>query len=309
MEKLIVLVGPTAVGKTKVGIDLAKHLDSEVISGDSMLVYRGLDIGTAKPTQEEQAGIIHHLIDIRDPGEDFSVVDFKRLASEAITHINATGRVPVLAGGTGLYIKALLEDYVLTSPPADNSARQVLKRIADEEGNERLHQMLSEIDPDKAAVLHPNDLRRIIRALEIRMSSPNPIIEERAVGLKYDSLVIGLTMKRETLYERINQRVDKMISSGLIEEASHLIEKGVPLSSQAMQAIGYKQLAGYIGGQYSLIDATEAIKQATRRFAKRQMTWFRKMPYIVWLHVDEYSDHNALMEQIYNSVAEKFGIE
>ncbi len=309
MEKLIVVVGPTAVGKTKVGIDLARYLKSEVISGDSMLVYRGLDIGTAKPTQAEQAGITHHLIDIRDPGDEFSVVDFKRLAGETITQINVTGRIPVIAGGTGLYVKALLEGYELASPPGDDSTRQALKQIADEQGNGRLHQMLAEIDPAKAAMLHPNDLRRIIRALEVRMTTHNPVMEDKAAGLKYDSLVIGLTMQRDRLYERINQRVDKMIANGLADEVSFLMRQGVPLSSQAMQGIGYKQLAGYINGDYSLTDATEAIKQATRRFAKRQMTWFRKMPYIIWVNADEYSDHTTLMGYIYNLVAEKFSIE
>ena len=274
-----------------------------------MLVYRGLDIGTAKPTHEEQAGIIHDLIDIRDPGEEFSVVDFKRLASECITRVNATGRIPVIAGGTGLYIKALLEDYELTTPPGDELIRQELKRIADEQGNERLHQLLAESDPVKAALLHPNDVRRIIRALEIRMLATNPVIEDSAAGLKYDSLVIGLSMEREKLYERINRRVDTMIANGLVEEVKWLVEQGVPLASQAMQAIGYKQMIGYVSGENSLADAAYAIKQATRHFAKRQMTWYRKMPYITWVNVDEYPDHTTLMEHIYNLVAEKFGIE
>ncbi|MDF2500709.1 MAG: miaA [Anaerosporomusa subterranea] len=309
MERLIAVVGPTAVGKTKVSIDLASYLHTKIISGDSMLVYRGLDIGTAKPTQEEQAGIIHELIDIRDPGEEFSVVDFKQLASECITRINATGRIPVIAGGTGLYIKALLEDYGLTTPPGDELIRQELKRIADEQGNERLYQLLAESDPVKAALLHPNDVRRIIRALEIRMLTTKPVIEDSAAGLKYDSLVIGLSMEREKLYERINRRVDTMIAMGLADEVKRLVEQGVPLTSQAMQAIGYKQMIGYVKGEYSLADAAETIKLATRHFAKRQMTWYRKMPYIRWVNVDEYTDHSTLMEQIYNLVAEKFGIE
>ncbi|KYZ77144.1 tRNA dimethylallyltransferase [Anaerosporomusa subterranea] len=309
MERLIAVVGPTAVGKTKVSIDLASYLYTKIISGDSMLVYRGLDIGTAKPTQEEQAGIIHELIDIRDPGEEFSVVDFKQLASECITRVNATGRIPVIAGGTGLYIKALLEDYGLTTPPGDELIRQELKRIADEQGNERLYQLLAESDPVKAALLHPNDVRRIIRALEIRMLTTKPVIEDSAAGLKYDSLVIGLSMDREKLYERINRRVDTMIAMGLADEVKRLVEQGVPLTSQAMQAIGYKQMIGYVKGEYSLADAAEAIKLATRHFAKRQMTWYRKMPYIRWVNVDEYTDHSTLMEHIYNLVAEKFGIE
>jgi tRNA dimethylallyltransferase len=309
MERLIAVVGPTAVGKTKVSIELATRLHTSVISGDSMLVYRGLDIGTAKPTQEEQAGIVHHLIDIRHPGEDFSVADFKQLAGECITRVNETGRVPVIAGGTGLYIKALLEDYELTSPPGDELIRMELQQIADEQGNERLHQMLSEVDPAKAAFLHPNDVRRIIRALEIRKLTDKPIIKDNSVGLKYDSLVIGLSMERGKLYERINRRVDNMIASGLTDEVKRLVEQGVPFTAQAMQAIGYKQMLGYINGECSLVDASEAIKQATRHFAKRQMTWYRKMPYIKWVSVDEYPNSAVMMEHIYNLVAEKFGIE
>lgn len=310
MERVIAIVGPTAVGKTKVSIDLARYLHTEIISGDSMLVYRGLNVGTAKPNKEEQAGIIHDLIDIRDPDEDFSVVDFKQLASECITRVNATGRIPVIAGGTGLYLRALLEDYELTTPPGDERIRQDLQKIADEQGNERLHKILAERDPLKAALLHPNDVRRIIRALEIRMLAGKPIIEDGASGLKYDSLVIGLSMNRATLYDRINQRVDNMMSQGLANEVKQLVEQGIPLTAQAMQAIGYKQMIGYVKGEYNLIEATNAIKQATRHFAKRQMTWYRnKMPYITWVHVDEFSDHTALMEHIYNVVAEKFGIE
>jgi tRNA dimethylallyltransferase len=309
MERLIAVVGPTAVGKTKVSIDLASYLHTRIISGDSMLIYRGLDIGTAKPTQAEQAGIPHDLIDIRDPGEKFSVADFKQLARECITRVNKSGRIPVIAGGTGLYIKALLEDYGLNSPPGDELIRRQLQQIADEQGNERLHQLLAESDPVKAAALHPNDVRRIIRALEIRMLATKPVIEDGAAGLKYDSLIIGLSMPRDKLYERINRRVDAMIALGLADEVERLVDQGVPLACQAMQAIGYKQMIGYVRGEYSLADATRAIKQATRNFAKRQMTWYRKMPYVRWVNVDEYTDHTALMEHIYNSVAEKFGIE
>ncbi|MDU4959698.1 MAG: tRNA (adenosine(37)-N6)-dimethylallyltransferase MiaA [Sporomusaceae bacterium] len=309
MEKVIAIVGPTAVGKTKVSLDLARYLDTEIISGDSMLVYRGLDIGTAKPSLAERGGIVHELIDIRDPGEEFSVADFKQLAAAAISRINAAGKIAVIAGGTGLYLRALLEDYDLTSPPADEALRSRLQQLAAEQGNHKLHELLAAYDPRRAAALHPNDVRRIIRALEIVLLTNTPTEERRAPGLVYDSLVIGLTMPRDQLYERINRRVDSMLAQGLTEEVARLLAAGVPQDCQAMQAIGYKQMLGLAAGDCGLDEAVQAVKQATRNFAKRQMTWYRKMPYVQWLDTTDYQDHNQLMEQIYNLVAEKFCIE
>lgn len=310
MEKVIAIVGPTAVGKTKVSLDLARRLQTSIISGDSMLVYQGLDIGTAKPTIQEQAEITHYLINIRDPGEEFSVADFQQLAAAQIAKINEQGQIAIIAGGTGLYIKALIEGYDLTNPSGDEKLRKQLQQLADEHGNEYLHQMLRLQDPIKASSLHQNDVRRIIRALEVRiLSGTQPIKTTIFPRLQYDSMVIGLSMKRERLYERINQRVDDMLESGLVQEVRQLIAKGVPVNAQSMQAIGYKQLVGYISGECSLPDAVNAIKQASRQFAKRQMTWYRKMPYITWISVDDFSNHSAMMEHIYNIVAERFGIE
>lgn len=309
MDRVIAVIGPTAVGKTKVSIDLARHLNTEIVSGDSMLVYRGLDVGTAKPLSSEQAGIPHHLIDIRNPDEEFSVADFKLLAANHISALNAAGKIPVLAGGTGLYVKALLEDYDLHSPAADAALRCQLEQIAKDKGNVHLHSLLAEKDPVKAASLHPNDTRRIIRALEIRLLAADCQPAQSSGELCYDSLVIGLTMERNALYERINQRVNSMVEHGLISEVKGLMQQGVPLTCQAMQAIGYKEAVSYIMGEHSLDQAVESIKQATRHFAKRQMTWYRKMPYITWIEVDSFSDHAELMGYIYNLVAEKFGIE
>lgn len=309
MEKLIAVVGPTAVGKTKVSIDLARYLRTSIISGDSMLIYRGLDIGTAKPVMTERGGIEHALIDIRDPGEEFSVAEFKQLAGEAIARINAAGKIAVVAGGTGLYIKALLEDYDLPAPPADEELRRRLQQMADERGNADLHSLLAAYDPRKAALLHPNDVRRIIRALEVCLKTSRPLEERSAPGLVYNSLVIGLTMPREQLYERINQRVDAMVEQGLPAEVERLLAQGVSPSCQAMQAIGYKQMIGYLTGGCSFDEAVRAVKQATRNFAKRQMTWYRKMPYIQWIDIAHYPEHERLMEHIYNLVAEKFSIE
>lgn len=309
MERVIAIVGPTAVGKTKASIDLAKRLGTEIISGDSMLIYRGLDVGTAKPSMTERAGVLHHLIDIRNPDEEFSVVEFKRLASDKITEINAAGNIPVIAGGTGLYIKALLEDYDLRSPPGDENLRRQLEQLAVEKGREFLHHLLAVRDPGKAAVLHHNDLRRVVRALEVCLLSDNCDSEKADSKAVYDSFVIGLTMDRTHLYKRINQRVDTMIANGLTAEVDELLRMGISSNCQSMQAIGYKEMVGFVQGGSSLEQVSEAIKQATRRFAKRQMTWFRKMPYITWVNTDEFFDHDSLMEHIYNLVAEKFGIE
>ena len=308
MDRVVAIVGPTAVGKTKVSIDIAKRLGTSIISGDSMLVYRGLDIGTAKPSLDEQDGIEHYLIDIREPDQDFSVADFQHLADKYISTINAQGKIALIAGGTGLYIKALLEGYDLSAPPRDEQIREKLQQAAQRHGNEYLHNMLAVLDSAKAATLHPNDVRRVIRALEIRMLTDKPRLETTE-NKQYDSLVIGLTMQRERLYERINQRVDNMLQAGLVEEVRLLLDKGIPVNCQSMQAIGYKQMVDYFTGNKSLDETVVEIKQASRQFAKRQMTWYRKMPYISWTHVDQFASHDELVEHIYNLVAEKFSIE
>lgn len=309
MERVIAVVGPTAVGKTQVSLELASRLKTSIISGDSMLVYRGLNIGTAKPTVKEQNSILHYLMDIRDPNEAFSVADFKQLAGECIHAENAAGKIPIIAGGTGLYIKALIEDYQLRIPPGDEGLRQDLQLLVDTRGKEHLHQMLCEKDPVKAASLHPNDVRRVIRALEVQMLSTGETPTALAYGLQYDCVIIGLMMERGHLYERINQRVDTMIANGLVQEVEMLLRQGTKENSQAMQAIGYKQVIRYLNGECSQLEAVVAIKQATRQFAKRQMTWFRKMPYIIWVSSADFSSHAAMMEHIYNLVAERFSIE
>ena len=309
MDRVIAVVGPTAVGKTQVSLELASRLKTSIISGDSMLVYRGLNIGTAKPTVEEKGAVLHYLMDIRDPSEAFSVAEFKQLADECIRAENAAGKIPIIAGGTGLYIKALLEDYQLRTPPRDEALRQELQYLVDTRGKDHLYQMLCEKDPTKAASLHPNDVRRVIRALEIRMLTTDTNLTEVAYGLQYDCLVIGLAMEREQLYERINRRVETMIANRLLQEVEQLLKQGVTVHSQAMQAIGYKQMIAYLNGECSHPEAVATIKQATRHFAKRQMTWYRKMPYIKWVSGAAFPSHEAMMEHIYNLVAEKFGIE
>lgn len=309
MERMIAVIGPTAVGKTKVSIDLAKMLNTEIISGDSMLVYKEMNIGTAKPSMGERSNIHHHLIDILEPHEDFSVVQFTERASQHMTQINQQGRIPVLAGGTGLYVKALLEGYQFNTSPSDEELRVKLDGLAKEHGNQYLHDQLAQVVPEAAARLHPNDLRRVIRALEVYYLSGDTISQNKLSDqqeLLYDALVIGLTMDRKLLYSRINQRVDLMMEQGLVHEVSELLAKGLPITCQAMQGIGYKEIVKYLHGEMDLLTATENIKQATRNFAKRQLTWYRKMPYITWFDVNDFGSHEEMMETFYKVIAGKF---
>jgi len=309
MERIVVIIGPTAVGKTKVSIDLAKRLQTEIISGDSMLVYKEMNIGTAKPNMEERSNIPHHLIDICEPTEDFSVVRFNELASQCITEINQQAKIPVLAGGTGLYVKSLLEGYQFNTAPSDEKLRASLDELAKERGNQYLHDQLAQVLPHVASRLHANDLRRVIRALEVYYLSGDTVSQEKISDQKdllYDAVVIGLMMDRNRLYDRINQRVDIMMDEGLVQEVDHLLKKGIPADCQAMQGIGYKEIVRYLQGDTTLSVATDAIKQATRHFAKRQLTWYRKMPYIHWFDVNEYSHHDDLVEKIAYLLAGKF---
>ncbi|WP_094607493.1 tRNA dimethylallyltransferase [Sporomusa silvacetica DSM 10669] len=310
MNRLIVIIGPTAVGKTKISIDLAKRFDTQIISGDSMLVYRGMDIGTAKPDMMEREGIVHHLIDILDPDQEFNVVDFQQYAQKLITVINNDNRIPILAGGTGLYVRALLEGYQFNQAPSDEKLRQKLTGLAKQYGNQYLHNLLHQVQPITAARLHPNDQRRIIRALEVYYLSGETISHEKTATneLLFDAVVIGLTMERAALYERINRRVDQMIEQGLVDEVARLLQQGVPPSCQAMQGIGYKEIVEYLLADQDLITAIDQLKQATRNFAKRQLTFYRRMPYITWYNVDDFEEYNNLLETIYNNVAGKFGV-
>lgn len=308
MERLIVIIGPTAVGKTKISIDLAKRLGTHIISGDSMLVYRGMDVGTAKPDSTERDGVEHHLIDILDPCQEFSVVDFQQYAQKLIAEINGKGLIPILAGGTGLYVRALLEGYQFNQAPSDEKLRQKLVQLAEQHGNQYLHTMLAKVQPETASRLHPNDQRRIIRALEVYYLSGETVSQNKAAAgkLLYDATVIGLTMDRAALYARINKRVDNMLEQGLLDEVSRLLEQGVSPDCQAMQGIGYKEIVEHLIEGKDLLTAIDQVKQATRNFAKRQLTFYRRMPYITWFNVDEYDNYNNLLETIYKHVAGKF---
>ena len=306
-EKLIVIAGPTASGKTALAVELARRLDTEIISGDSMLVYKGLDIGTAKPGKKEMGGIRHHLIDILDADAGFNVTDFINLAKPVITLLNQQGRIPILAGGTGLYIKSLVEGYQFNETSGDPEYRESLQRLAEEKGREYVFDMLRKVNPDAAERLHINNFRRIIRALEVYHLGGEQISEEKASELAYDVFAIGLGWERSVLYERINRRVEIMIEQGLYNEVEGLLKNGISDSCQSMKGIGYKELLPAVRGEISLDEAADKIKQNTRHFAKRQLTWYRKMPYIRWYDAQAEADEK-LADKIYHDMAGYYGL-
>ncbi|MDZ5473387.1 tRNA (adenosine(37)-N6)-dimethylallyltransferase MiaA [Bacillus sp. 31A1R] len=288
-EKLVVLIGPTAVGKTKMSIELAKKYNAEIISGDSMQIYKGMDIGTAKIKPQETEGIPHHLIDIKNPEESFSVAEFQQLVREKITDITNRGKLPMIVGGTGLYIQSVIYDYQFSDAPSDEHFRRELEIQADLEGNEVVFEQLKKVDPESAEKLHPNNVRRVIRALEIFHCTGKTMTEyqkEQSPELIYDTAVIGLTMDREQLYNRINGRVNLMIKEGLLEEVEQLFQAGLK-DCQSIQAIGYKELYDYFYERISLDDAVENLKQNSRRYAKRQLTWFRNKMEVKWFDMTE----------------------
>ena len=306
-ERLVVLIGPTAVGKTALSLALARRLDAEIISGDSMLFYRGFDIGTAKPTKEERAAVPHHFIDILAPEASFNVMDFQRLAREEIGRIAARGKLPLVVGGTGLYIKSLLEGYVFNETSGDRAYREKLERLAQEKGKAFVHGLLQEADPEAAARLHVNDFRRVVRALEVASLGNEHISEQReAAGgeLAYDAYVIGLRRERQALYARIEERVDAMLEAGLADEVRSLLAEGVPRDCPAMKGIGYREMLAYIAGGMDLPLAAAEIKKATRHFAKRQLTWFRKMPYVHWYAASQ--GEELLLEKICTDIRRSF---
>ncbi|WP_288226472.1 tRNA (adenosine(37)-N6)-dimethylallyltransferase MiaA [uncultured Enterococcus sp.] len=280
--KVIAIVGPTAVGKTSLSIDLAKRFDGEIISGDSMQVYRGLDIGTAKVTLEEQAGVLHHLIDVRDIDQSYSAADFQQAAREVIQEITDRGKVPIVVGGTGLYIQSLLWDYKLGSEGerTDESLREKYEAIAEAEGNEALWKLLQAKDPLAAEKIHYNNRKKMIRALEVFELTGHSILEPKEQPKElYDSFLIGLNTERTRLYRRINERVDLMVEQGVLEEARQLAKTP---EVQAAQGIGYKEFFPYFSGECSLDSAVEEVKLHSRRYAKRQLTWFRNRMSVHW---------------------------
>jgi tRNA dimethylallyltransferase len=307
-EKLVVIVGPTAVGKTELSLELAEQFDGEIISGDSMQVYRGMDIGTAKATPEERARVPHHLIDIIDPDEEYSVALFQEAATRLITEINARGKLPFIVGGTGLYIESVTHRFQFAQAEQDPELRSRLQRLAETEGVEALHRRLAAIDPLTAERLHPNDVKRVIRALEIYELTGTKMsdFQHRAEHSPYDLLMIGLTMDRQKLYERINQRVDKMLEAGLVEEVRRLLDQGYGSALTSMQGLGYKELIPYLYGEITLEKAVNDIKQRTRHFAKRQLSWFRRMSEVQWFDLTDPAERPKIVQTIKQISAGKF---
>ncbi|MBQ2370153.1 MAG: tRNA (adenosine(37)-N6)-dimethylallyltransferase MiaA [Peptococcaceae bacterium] len=287
LKPLVILVGPTAVGKTAASIGLAKALNGEIISGDSMQIFKGLDIGTAKITKEEMQGVPHHLIDIKEPWETFSVAEFKRLADEAIADIHDRGKLPIIVGGTGFYINSVLYEYHFGEADTDEAYRAELEQYAEAHGNEALWNILQEKDPDSAAKLHSNDTKRVIRALEVLHVTGIPASERQSTvdkqTMRYNAVYIALNMPREVLYDRINRRVDIMIQDGLEAEVRTALANGVAQDALSMTSIGYRQMIQYFNEEISFDRAVELIKRDTRHFAKRQLTWFRHDPNIQWV--------------------------
>ena len=305
--KVVVILGPTATGKTKCGVLLAQKIKGEIISGDSMLVYKNMNIATAKPDAIERGGIKHHLIDILEPNGNFNVVDFKQLANEKIIALNAKGIIPILVGGTGLYIKALLENYNFAKSQASESLRLQLENYAREKGNVALHAKLRELDCQTADRLHCNDQRRIIRAIEVALKGEE-VSQTHAKESPYDAIVFGLNMERALLYAHINKRVDAMVEKGVFDETRELLSQGIPKTAQAMKSIGYRQIVQYLEGEITKEICIEKIKQATRNFAKRQITWYKKMPYVHWFILQEPFAFPNYVEQMYHILEEKWQV-
>lgn len=286
-KPLIILAGPTAVGKTSLSIRLAKETGGEIISADSMQVYRHMDIGSAKITKEEMEGVPHYLVDVLEPEEEFNVVRFQQMAKEAAERIWKKGKIPLVVGGTGFYIQALLYDIDFTENDGDESYRRQLERKAsDEEGASELYEMLKTVDPKAAQEIHPRNIKRILRALEFYHQTGKKISEhnetQRQKESPYNYAYFVLTDERSRLYERIDRRVDLMMEQGLLDEVRYLKERGVRKDSTAMQGLGYKELYAYLEGEYPLDEAVRIIKRDTRHFAKRQLTWFKRERDVIW---------------------------
>ena len=306
---LIILTGPTAVGKTELSIRLAKALDGEIISADSMQVYRHMDIGSAKITKEEMDGVPHHLIDVLNPEEEFNVVRFQAMAKEAMEGIYARGRVPIVTGGTGFYIQALLYDIDFTETAQDGSLRAQLEELAAQKGASCLHQMLKEVDKKAAEQIHENNVKRVIRAIEYYRQTGERISDhnERESQRKspYDFLYYVLTMDRSLLYERIDRRVDLMLSQGLLEEVRALKAMGCTRQMVSMQGLGYKEMLDFLEGRLTYEEAVYILKRDTRHFAKRQLTWFKREQDVRWLNMTDCPEHkDRLLQQIMNDYNE-----
>ena len=306
-KKLVVVAGPTAVGKTKLSVALAKKIGGEIISADSMQVYRGMDIGSAKIRPDEMDGVRHHLIDVLDPSEPFDVVRFQSLAKQAMTEIISRGKIPILAGGTGFYIQSVVYDIDFTENDADPSFRRMFAGCKDPA---YLHAMLEKADPEAAKAIHPNNIRRTIRALEFYQKTGSRISEhnqrEREKTSPYRLCYFVLTQERSRVYEKINRRVDDMLSDGLVDEVRHLKEQGLTPEMTSMKGLGYAEMLRFLSGEIPYDEAVRLIKQNTRHFAKRQLTWFRREKDVVWINLDAYgSDEEKILREMLRILSEK----
>ena len=292
-QPLIVLTGPTAVGKTSLSISLAKAVNGEIISADSMQVYKKMDIGSAKIRSEEMQGIPHYLVDVLEPEEEFHIVKFQQMAKKAMEDIYSRGKIPILVGGTGFYIQAVTKDIDFTEAQQENDYRKELEALAEEKGGEHLHEMLRKVDPVSADAIHAHNVKRVIRALEFYHQNGSPISahneEQKQHESPYNLAYFVLNMPRELLYERIDLRVDQMMKEGLLEEVARLKEEGCHRGMVSMQGLGYKEILAYLDGEYPLEEAVRVLKRDTRHFAKRQLTWFRREQELTWVNKDQFS--------------------
>ena len=309
-KPLIVLTGPTAVGKTKLSISLAKAVCGEIISADSMQVYKYMDIGSAKIRPEEMSGVPHHLVDILKPEEEFHIVRFQEMAKEAMNDIYERGRIPILVGGTGFYIQAVTRDIDFTQAEQEDGYRRELEAMAQEQGSEALHQMLQKVDPVSAAQIHANNVKRVIRALEFYHQNHAPISahnqEQKERTSPYNLAYFVLNAPRDLLYERIDRRVDEMMEQGLLDEVKRLKSMGYHRGMVSMQGLGYKEILAYLDGEYPLDEAVRILKRDTRHFAKRQLTWFRREQDVIWVNKDDFSyDEEKILNYMLSIIKEK----
>ncbi len=311
-KPLIVLTGPTAVGKTKLSVSLAKAVDGEIISADSMQVYRHMDIGSAKITPAEMDGVPHHLIDVLDPTEDFNIVLFQKLAKKAMEEIYERGNIPILVGGTGFYIQAVTRDIDFTRSEQDAGYRKELEELAVKKGNTFLHDMLASVDPKSAKAIHENNVKRVIRALEFYNQNGFPISghneEQKEHVSPYDLCYFVLNAPRPLLYQRIDARVDEMLKNGLTEEVKALYKMGCHRGMVSMQGLGYKEILAWIEGEYPYEEAVRILKRDTRHFAKRQLTWFRREDEVTWVEKDKFDYNDSRILDYMLSVCREKGI-
>jgi tRNA dimethylallyltransferase len=308
-KSLIILTGPTSVGKTALSIALAKAVNGEIISADSMQVYKHMDIGTAKISSKEMDGVPHYLIDEFEPDEEFNVVRFQQSAKEYMSQIYAKNKIPILVGGTGFYIQAVLYDIDFTENETDNSYRIELEQLLRDQGGAYLHTMLEKIDPASAEAIHPNNSKKVIRALEYAKLTGDKISEhnqeQREKESPYQFCYFVLNKDRAKLYETINKRVDFMVEAGLLEEVKELAAQGYTSDLVSMQGLGYKELLAYLGGECSFDEAIDILKRDTRHFAKRQLTWFKREKEVIWVNKDEFSSDEEVLGYLIKCLKEK----